>query len=111
MLPRTIPIQDRSRRILRRKDERGAASALDAVALVLDGLQPGEELLERRAADARGELRPIVADQADSLHVEIVHPPPPRLVPPRPVVHRNLGAVPGYTPRADPAFAAPRRLP
>jgi membrane fusion protein, multidrug efflux system len=39
---------------------------------------------ERRAADDGGELRPIVADQADPLHVEVVHAPAPRLVPPPP---------------------------
>jgi multidrug efflux pump subunit AcrA (membrane-fusion protein) len=58
--------------------------------------------LERRAADDGGELRPIVADQADPLHVEVVHAPTPRLVPGRPpVTHRNRRAVPGDDAGAD----------
>ncbi len=53
-------------------------SPLEAGALVLEGLHPGEELLERRAADDGVELRPIVADQADPLHVQVIDAPAPR---------------------------------
>src|SRR6266850_873979 len=86
------------------------ASALEAGTLVLDGLQSAEEFLERRAADDGVELRPIIADQADPFHVEVVHAPAPRLFPARPVTHRDRRTVPGDDAGADHGFVSQHRL-